>query len=408
MKKSLVILAAVAIALVGGPAQALDIVISAADCDYNNCPVSVAVDAPAGAKAVALTDASGQTVPAQLSREDGKAIVTLILPALKKGASVTYAAKFSDKAAPVGNGVKISKAEEAAEVIIGGTLFTRNVIAGAEKPYLYPIIGPYGDGMTRNFPTKKLPADETGGVAEKTDHPHQRSGWFTHGAVNGTSYWHVAKDTGEQKHRAFDLLESGPAMGRMVETIDWVKKDGKKDCESVRDLRFYNVKNGRLFDWTETIKATNGPVVFGDTKEGTFGFRLATTMRVELKKGAVIVNAQGDKDGDAWGKSSNWCDNSGPVNGKMVGLAILDHPESFRHPTYWHVRNYGLFAANPFGLHDFVREWRDNQSKGEYKLEDGQSVTFRYRVFIHKGNAEEANVAGEYEQYANPPKVTVK
>ena len=42
-----------------------------------------------------------------------------------------------------------------------------------------------------------------------------------------------------------------------------------------------------------------------------------------------------------------------PVEGKTVGVAILNHPDSFRFPTTWHVRTYGLFAANPFGWHDF-------------------------------------------------------
>ena len=52
-----------------------------------------------------------------------------------------------------------------------------------------------------------------------------------------------------------------------------------------------------------------------------------------------------------------------------MGIAILNHPASFRYPTYWHVRDYGLFAANPFGLHDF--KWGENKDEGPIRCRPG-------------------------------------
>ncbi len=72
------------------------------------------------------------------------------------------------------------------------------------------------------------------------------------------------------------------------------------------------------------------------------------------KAGGKIVNSDGLVDDEAWGKQAAWVDYSGPVDGQTVGIAILNHPQSLRYPTYWHVRTYGLFAANPFGVHDFL------------------------------------------------------
>jgi hypothetical protein len=81
-----------------------------------------------------------------------------------------------------------------------------------------------------------------------------------------------------------------------------------------------------------------------------------------------------------------------------VGVAIFDHPQNPRHPTWWHVRDYGLFAANPFGRHDF--EKLDDKSAGNLTVPAGKSITFRYRFYLHQGNEKEANVAGKYEEYA--------
>jgi hypothetical protein len=375
--------------------------VAAPDQDYVDCPVSVIVQVPASAQSASLTDAkSDKKTPCQLSREGGQVTLTWILPELKRGSSLTYNVAFSDAAQPVGDGIVIRPGEEAAEVLIGGALFTRYVIAGGPKPYCYPIIGPTGKYITRNYPMKTV-------EGEATDHPHQRSLWFTHGEVNGVSYWHEGAKAGKQTHRGFDVAESGPVVGRIRARADWVEADGKKVCEDVRDLRFYKVARGQLFDWTITVKATGGTVKFGDTKEGTFGFRVATTMRTDKKLGGKILNSEGQTDGDAWGKRAAWCDYSGPVEGETVGIAVFDHPTSFRHPTYWHVRTYGLFAANPFGLHDFVRELRQKR-EGDHTLKQGESTTFRYRVWIHRGTAEEAGVAETYAEYANPPKVSVR
>jgi hypothetical protein len=104
------------------------------------------------------------------------------------------------------------------------------------------------------------------------------------------------------------------------------------------------------------------------------------------KKGeGRIVNSAGDTDGAAWGKKAAWCDYYGPVGGETVGVAIFDHPENLRHPTTWHVRDYGLFAVNPFGLHDFDPALKNNPNAGDHLTPEGQTLRFRYRLLLHRG-----------------------
>ena len=138
---------------------------------------------------------------------------------------------------------------------------------------------------------------------------------------------------------------------------DWLGPDRRSLRRPAgADLR--QRRESRWIDFLIAITATNGPVTFGDTKEGTFGMRVAESMRVEAKHGGRIVNSRGQTDAAAWGKPAEWVDYHGPVDGQTLGIAILNHPASFRFPTGWHVRTYGLFAANPFAQEEFPRQGR--------------------------------------------------
>jgi hypothetical protein len=76
----------------------------------------------------------------------------------------------------------------------------------------------------------------------------------------------------------------------------------------------------------------------------------------------------------------------------------MDHPSNLRHPTWWHARHYGLFTANPFGQGHFEKDAPDNA--GDYVIENGESLTFRYRTIFHKGSAEGAGIAKAWEEFS--------
>jgi Methane oxygenase PmoA len=109
------------------------------------------------------------------------------------------------------------------------------------------------------------------------------------------------------------------------------------------------------------------------------------------------VNPAGASDEKGiWDKRADWVDYYGNVAGEVAGIGIFDHPENFGHPTYWHARGYGLFAANPFGLREFTHDRRQN---GGYTIPAGGSLSLRYRVLIHHGDYREAQVADAYRNY---------
>lgn len=285
--------------------------------------------------------------------------------------------------------VTIQQTEEGLTVELDGKPFAKYVKESGNKPIIWPIVGPTGKEMMRQFPMRDA------GEGEKADHPHHRSFWFTHGDVNGISFWHEGNNTGTIKNREISDVSSGKTAS-FTTVNDWISPDGQKICEEHSTYTFGGDADSRWIDAVCTIRATEDKdVVFGDTKEGSFGVRVAGTMKVDSKPGGTIVNSEGQTDKDAWGKAASWVDYHGPIEGETLGIAILNHPDSFRYPTYWHVRTYGLFAANPFGLSDFKVG-----KKGTHTLKQGDTMTLRHRVIFHKGDEKDAAVAKAFEAYA--------
>ena len=293
-------------------------------------------------------------------------------------------------------------------VQIDGQLFTEYHFKGENlhRPYLYPIIGPTGAGMTRNWPMKEV-------AGEEADHPHHMGLWYGHRNVNGTSFWeNSAKGNtplGKIAHDGFVKIQSGADQGSLQAKDKWIIEGSNEVvCTDERTLTFHQTKEGPMIDFVITITAGEKDVTFGDDKDGTMAIRLAETMRVDKPKAkgekttpvgeGHIVTSEGKKDKDAWGTRAKWCDCYGPVEGKTVGVAMYDHPSNPRFPTWWHVRTYGLFAANPFGQAQF--EKLPDKEAGAFKIAAGKSETFRYRFFFHEGDAEQAKVAERYADFA--------
>jgi hypothetical protein len=244
---------------------------------------------------------------------------------------------------------------------------------------------------------------------EKHDHHHHKSVYTAHGDVNGVDDWSEEAGHGRIVHKGFKQLVSGPVAGVIQSDNEWVSRDGEPVVYEQRTVVFHNTLPGheRLVDFAIHFMANKGqPVKFGDTKEGgILSVRVATSMDVASGLGGKIENSfGGTNENETWGKPAHWCDYSGPVNGRQVGIAIMDHPGNLRHPTGWHVRNYGLMTANPFA----ESYYKNNPSlDGSYTIPAGGELVFRYRLLVHRGDAAFGRVAARYHDYISPPAVEV-
>ena len=305
--------------------------------------------------------------------------------------------------------VKLTRHGDTIAVAIGGKPFTTYSFDPAiSKAFLEPLRDAKGTIVTRTLAVgNEIPP---GHEHDRGFEPHQRAMYFGHGNVDGYDFWgeeafkkyygpsDVNDQYGRMVFRKLEEMKSGPSLGVIRVTFDLEGTGQKPFAEETQEYRFSGDAKTRVIDCEYVIKAGKEPVHFGDTKEGTFAVRLIP--QLDAPDGHMINSEGGEGESQVWGKRANWVDVDGVVDGDQLGVAVFDSPDSFRHPTYWHARGYGLLAANPFGLSYF---YNDPKKDGSYTLPAGQSIRFRYRVLIHEGTYKDAHLADKYNEYAAHP-----
>lgn len=332
--------------------------------------------------------------------QGGKSYVAALIPDIQTGKTSRYMVKFQPQAeAPQPSALSFGPGKADITVMLGGKYFGRYNSTAVPKPFIWPIFGPGYVNVTRNYPMMDI-------AGEDHDHPHHRGLWFGHGNVNGIDFWAEGEKAGKIREKKL-AREASPHAMKITSQNDWVGPDGKVVLQDERTVLFWDTDSPRFIDFFITLKATQGDVTFGDTKEGTFAIRVPKWMTVKDGTGH-IETSEGAKDKDAWGKRAAWVDYYGvtptmavngaalPNGGETEGVAILEYPSNFRFPTYWHARDYGLFAANPFGVKEFTG---DKTQNGSYVIKKGQALTLGYRVIVHEGDTTKARIAGLAKQF---------
>jgi len=350
-----------------------------------------------------LTD--GVAVPVQSwATESGSVKVAWIVNEMRPHETRVYELRAAECPVELTDGVRLENtAPGKLKVWIGGRHFTTyNYGVDVVRPYLYPVLATEGVGITRNWPMVEGVAGET------TDHPHHKGIYTAQDEINGIRNWGEGPGHGWIVHQRFVRRFDGLVAGSFAADLDWTDHERNVYMTETRRITFYNTPlHARVFDYQVTLHASQGDLVIGDTKEGgLISARVASSMDANKDDGGVIVNGSGGvQEPETWGKRAPWCDYSGPIGNGWYGITLMDHTTNPRFPTYWHVRAYGLMTANCFGLHDFSG---DPDNRWDMSIPAGESATWRYRVLIHHGDVDEAQVAAHYESFAYPPTVEIR
>lgn len=278
--------------------------------------------------------------------------------------------------------VTATREKDKIAVAIDGRLFTCYKFAADQKyPYFWPVVGPLSG---------KPITTET-----SEPYPHHHSLFFGCDRVNGGNYWQEANERGQ-------ILSQGPkivtALGERIVLTDtclW-KQPGKEPV--IEDTRHITIaapsETLRIIDFKITMKPLVDVEIL-KTNHSLFSARVVPELSVT--SGGTLINAEGNTaEKGTFGVASPWCDYSGRWqsqaqlgDGLIEGLSILQNPNNRWFPSKWFTRDYGFFSPTPM-------YWLEGD---KLNLPKGELLTLEYRVLIHAGDAQTANIAGLFEKY---------
>jgi len=282
--------------------------------------------------------------------------------------------------------IHFERDELSLRVLAASNLVAVYRFADPPAPTFHPVIGPTGTNVLREYPFAQVPG-------ESRDHPHHRGIWLAHGDVNGHDFW--SSRHGE-RIVPVAFLELNDRTGRFVTSNHWVAA-GQLIAADTRAWSILALGDGSLLlDLVWRLYAADRDIVLGDTKEGTFALRLATALQCDPPGSGTLINSEGDSGTAAWGRRARWCRASGRHGGNEISVLLFDHPANPGHPNGWHIRTYGLLAANPFARKSFGLE----EAAAAFRIAAGHAVVFRWRVALLPGRATPADIEAMWRMWA--------
>jgi hypothetical protein len=337
---------------------------------------------------------------------------------MKKAVLILSICSFLGHVRAASPDVEFVKGDNRIDVVVGGKPFTSYIYGGnLTKPVLVPVRTPSGIEVSRRYPLVETPGGSM-------DHPHHEGIFFAVDLVNGVKFWNNPDPPPQIRHAKITEMSGGSGEGKLSAVAHWVDDKGKTLLEEKRAMVFSAGRHEgeHAIDVSIDLKAVSEDVLFEDIEEGMFAIRVSDYLRESdssktLRPGGLIpaesisgtgryFSSNGDETADnAWGKRARWVALQGVRKEKVVGVAILNHPASVNYPTYWHVRNYGLFSANPLGQGDFQRQMPRKYRKNKVvplnlKLERGETAHFRFLVIVYEGIRTAEQIEKRFSEFA--------
>jgi len=319
----------------------------------------------------------------------------------KTAAVILVSLALCTTAAQAAPEVEFVKSKDKIDVKIAGHIVTTYIYGDKRpKPSFVPVRTLSGIELTRRYPLTEL----AGG---SDNEPHHVGLYFAADQVNGTNFWNNTSNSPQIKHIETKEAVGGDGKGTLSTVANWINKKDRILLEENRTMTFISGKNAGEYaiDFSVDLTAKDDKVVFKDIEEGVFAFRLSDYLREakgdnypqpgkplpkeSVRGTGMFFSSNGDQRAkNIWGKRAGWVALNGVRKGKVVGVAILNHPESFNYPTYWHVRAYGLLSGNPTGQGDFLRQSKYQKNPVLWlntTLKKGQTIHFRFMVIVYEG-----------------------
>ena len=234
------------------------------------------------------------------------------------------------------------------------------------RPYFAHVRTLGGIQVTRNHPpvAGKDPKDHA------TMHPGI---WLAFGDLSGADFW---RNKARVEHERFAARPTGGAGTGSFTVVNRYVSNGKLICRETCTHKVVVIRDGWLLICDSTFRSDEGDFTFADQEEMGLGVRVTTP--ITEKNGGVILNSDGRKTArGTWGRPADWCDYSGIVGPRRIGMTVMGAPDNFRR-SWFNSRDYGLVVANPFG-----RKAMRKGDKSEIAVRKGRRFRIRFGVFVH-------------------------
>lgn len=270
------------------------------------------------------------------------------------------------------------------QIKFGEIVVATYVHADAEikRPYFANVHAVGGELVTRRHPPRE--------GMELTDHATMHPGiWLAFGDLSGADFW---RNKGTVQHVEF--VEEPRVENGVLEFVVRNKYVSGEKTICTEDCR-HTVRPTEC-GWLLTYDSgftSERAFAFGDQEEMGLGARVAASLRVRAGGGGTIVNAEGlENEKGVWGKPSAWVSYGGVVEERRIGLLLVPHPDNFR-KSWFHARDYGFVAANPFGRKAF-----NAGEPSRVEVQPGETFRLRFGVLVYSNPAPtpfDANVAAK-------------
>lgn len=240
--------------------------------------------------------------------------------------------------------------------------------------YIHPLYSLGGQMLTDDFPA---------------DHLHHHGLFWTWPVVmtrgQDTQTWHPV--TPSLRQHFVRWVKRKAEKNTAILAFENVWKLGGKEIVARETviLRVHPADNvSRAIDLELKIQAVGGPLELHGAPDQNKGYGGLCLRGAQMFKGAELTTDQGVLKKDSTNVPFRWAD----MSTERLGVAIFVSPDHPDFPTTWLIRNSyaGILNASWPGLKATV-------------LQPDNPVILRYRISIHRGDAEAGRVRQAYEEY---------
>jgi len=246
--------------------------------------------------------------------------------------------------------------------------------AKGRSSYFHPVYGLDGEVLTDDFP------------ADHENHRGLHWAW-PHIKIDDreVDLWSL-RDI-RHKFQRWLAKEANPKGAVLGVENGWFVGEKRVMLERVKATIYPASSQGRFIDLELTLMPEGRPISLWGAEGKSYG---GLTLRFGPRSKTIVTVPSGRSSEDLLNTRLPWADLSGDLrgNGDLSGAAVFVHPKHPNYPPTWMTREYGLLAVGWPGI-------------TPQSLPAGQTVSLRYRIWIHRGVPEAAEIQKTYEAYSH-------